>query len=1193
MKTGIQFRSVRARMLFWLLAIALVPLVIVGMIIYMQRASSIKHEAFDKLTAIRDLKVEQLNAWLDEKVGNVKTISQDFEIRGLEQRIHEKQKIQDGTEAISIARKLLDRYLENYGDYHELFVINPISGIVEISTDQSHEGKDESKDLFFTQPLQTREVFVKDIYFSKTLNAPSMSFSIPIFCLSHSGEHIAGILVARVDLKHSLYALLLNRSGMGQTGETLIVNKDVLALNELRWYENAPLKLKIRAKPAFRASQGESGITETADYRDEQVLAAFTNIAGIKWGFVAKQDLKEVYAPIRVLFGNILILLVISAVAVFWLAIFLAGNLSRPVLEMAEVSKKIQGGDISARNSIQSTDELGYLADSFNNMADSISSQIVTIKKAGDDLRKERDTLEGRVQERTLALQQELEERKRAEEALRESEERFRLLVEGVTDYAIFMLDSEGHILSWNTEAERIKGYQQNEIIGQHFSCFYPAEDIEDGKPQRGLRIATTEGRFEEEGWRLRKDGSQFWASVLITALRDEAGQLRGFSKVTRDISERKQAEEALGESEEDARSMSMELALSLSEVFEALKEISSGNPEVRIPETSGIELVTKLKHMVNLTAEELAEIVDLSHEFAMGLAEHFDVLHRVSKGDLDARISGTSQVELLESLKEVTNQMVEDVSAEVAKHERMEEALSKSRDYLDGIINGIYEGLLVIDRNFIIKDLNEPFLKEHGSVREDIIGRPCYEITHKANEPCSGSDHRCPVREVLDTGKPVRVEHIHEDRSGRRLIVELYAVPLLGADGNVEHVVELSQNITERKKAEKEKKKLEANLQRAEKMEVVGTLAGGVAHDLNNILGGLVSYPDLLLMDLPKDSPLRKPILTIQESGQKAAAIVQDLLTLARRGVAVSEVANPNDIVTEYLASPEHERLKSFHPRVQVETRLETDLLNILTSPVHLSKTIMNLVSNAAEALPDGGKVTISTKNQYIDKPVRGYDEVKEGDYVVLTVADNGTGILARDQQRIFEPFYTKKVMGRSGTGLGMAVVWGTVKDHKGYIELKSTEGKGTTFDLYFPVTRKELGKEKAPTSIEEFLGNGETILIVDDVHEQREIASMLLTKLGYSVHTVSSGEEAVEYVKTNSADLLVLDMIMDPGIDGLDTYKKIRELYPEQRAIIASGFSETRRVKQAQKLGAGQYIKKPYTLEKVGVAVKAELDA
>ena len=192
---------------------------------------------------------------------------------------------------------------------------------------------------------------------------------------------------------------------------------------------------------------------------------------------------------------------------------------------------------------------------------------------------------------------------------------------------------------------------------------------------------------------------------------------------------------------------------------------------------------------------------------------------------------------------------------------------------------------------------------------------------------------------------------------------------------------------------------------------------------------------------------------------------------------------------------------------------------------------------------------------------------------------------------ERIFEPFYTKKVMGRSGTGLGMAVVWGTVKDHKGYIDVQSTEGKGTMFTLYFPVTRKEItGKEKA-LAMEEYMGKGESILIVDDVKEQREIASRILKKLDYLVATVSSGEEAVDYMKDNSPDLLILDMIMDPGIDGLETYKRILKLHPGQKAVITSGFSETERVKEAQRLGAVKYIKKPYTMEKIGIAVKKEL--
>jgi hypothetical protein len=214
-----------------------------------------------------------------------------------------------------------------------------------------------------------------------------------------------------------------------------------------------------------------------------------------------------------------------------------------------------------------------------------------------------------------------------------------------------------------------------------------------------------------------------------------------------------------------------------------------------------------------------------------------------------------------------------------------------------------------------------------------------------------------------------------------------------------------------------------------------------------------------------------------------------------------------------------------------------------------------MNIVSNAAEAISGAGKIFISTRSKYIEKPIRGYDDIWEGDYVILTVSDNGIGISSEDIEKIFEPFYTKKEMGRSGSGLGMAVVWGTVKDHKGYIDVQSTKGKGTTFTLYFPVTRKEIDAEKT-VPLKECMGKGESILVVDDIEKQREIASGILNKLGYTVTSVPSGEEAVEYLKNNSADLLVLDMIMAPGMDGLDTYKKSWNLILARKQSLQVAF-------------------------------------
>ena len=403
----------------------------------------------------------------------------------------------------------------------------------------------------------------------------------------------------------------------------------------------------------------------------------------------------------------------------------------------------------------------------------------------------------------------------------------------------------------------------------------------------------------------------------------------------------------------------------------------------------------------------------------------------------------------------------------------------------------------------------------------------------------------------------------------------------------------QLQQEINERKQAEKDKRDLEEKLARSQKMEALGLLAGGVAHDLNNVLSGIVSYPDLLLLELPERSPLRKPILTIQNSGQKAAAIVQDLLTLARRGVTSTEVLNLNDVVADYLASPEYAKLATYHSGVRIETDLYPDLLNVQGSPVHLRKTLMNLVSNAAEAQPEGGSVRVYTVNRYVDRPIRGYQNVREGEYVVLGVADDGAGIAREDLDRIFEPFYTKKVMGRSGTGLGMAVVWGTVQDHRGYIDLTSNEGRGTTFELYFPITREIVVNPRVRRPMQDFMGDGQVVLVVDDVEEQREIATRMLQRLNYEVVTASSGEEAVACMRENRADVLVLDMIMDPGMDGLDTYRAIRRLHPGQKAVIASGFAENERVREAQRLGAGEYVKKPYTLESIGIALKRALHA
>jgi two-component system, cell cycle sensor histidine kinase and response regulator CckA len=400
-----------------------------------------------------------------------------------------------------------------------------------------------------------------------------------------------------------------------------------------------------------------------------------------------------------------------------------------------------------------------------------------------------------------------------------------------------------------------------------------------------------------------------------------------------------------------------------------------------------------------------------------------------------------------------------------------------------------------------------------------------------------------------------------------------------------------LKQEMMEREKARIENQKLEASLKRAEKMEAVGILAGSVAHDLNNILSGIVTYPELILLEMPKNSPLREHILTIQKSGERAAAVVQDLLTLARRGIIDTRALNINHILSDILESPEFLKLADYYPDTEIEIDLQPDLFNLQGSQVHLSKAIMNLITNAMEAMKGLGQLVISTSNLHIHRPTGDYDVMKAGEYATLTISDNGEGIPEEDLNRVFEPFYTRKVMGRSGTGLGLAIVWGTVKDHKGYVDVQSEKGKGTRFTLYFPSTRESICIREPGLNLKDYSGSGENILVIDDVELQRKLCTSMLEKLGYKVNSVSSGEEAIEYLKNHSVDLLILDMILEGGIDGLETYRRILDVHPGQKTIIASGFTESERVKSAQELGAGAYVRKPYAIEALGVTVKNEL--
>ena len=383
---------------------------------------------------------------------------------------------------------------------------------------------------------------------------------------------------------------------------------------------------------------------------------------------------------------------------------------------------------------------------------------------------------------------------------------------------------------------------------------------------------------------------------------------------------------------------------------------------------------------------------------------------------------------------------------------------------------------------------------------------------------------------------------------------------------------------------------KLMKQLHTAQKMEAIGVMAGSVAHDLNNILSGIISYPELILLKVPPNHEIVEDIKMIKEAGHRAVSIVSDLLTISRSVIMKQEISNLNTLIMTYLNSPEFFKLSSLYPNIKIDKNLASDLKNFNCSPVHIIKCLMNLITNGAEAIAPKGNITITTKNIEITENSENLN-LKEGNYIFLSVTDDGPGIPEEDMTHIFEPFYTKKKMNRSGTGLGLAIVWNAVKDHNGEITVQS-DNQGTTFNLYFPaINEKSIKSQATEVGISDFLGSKQQILVVDDDESQRDIACKILKILNYEPVSVESGEKALEYLVNHPTQLIILDMLMDPGINGLTTYKRILQQYPEQKAIIVSGYAEKELIQKSKDLGIKQFLSKPYTIPQLGKAIKQAL--
>jgi PAS domain S-box-containing protein len=440
--------------------------------------------------------------------------------------------------------------------------------------------------------------------------------------------------------------------------------------------------------------------------------------------------------------------------------------------------------------------------------------------------------------------------------------------------------------------------------------------------------------------------------------------------------------------------------------------------------------------------------------------------------------------------------------------------------------------------------------------------------------------------KKTFETGS-ADLEAEQVTRSGDRIPVEIRA-QLIVVD-NEDAILCTCREITERKKQEEENRNLQELLHRASKMKAIGLMAGGIAHDLNNILAGVTGYPELMLLGLPPDSKLRKPLKAVLHSGRRASAVVTELLTMARGVASVKKPHDCNNLIEEFLATPEAIKITEDYPNVQIITRLGKDTGSITCSPIHIQKCIMNLLFNAVEVAKDKTRswVEIVTDRPSLSADVLDNLNLSPGDYVRIFIKDNGSGISKQDIEKIFEPFYSKKILGRSGTGLGLTVVWNVVHEHHGAVRVESS-GQGTTFTIYLPATNKtelETADDSTPWEGQ----SAGHILVVDDEPQLRDIASAMLATFGYTTKTVNSGEEAIAVMQKETFDLVLIDMMMEPGMNGRQTYEKIIKITPGQKALIVSGYSKNDEVTRALALGAGGFIKKPYSMSELLRAVQS----
>jgi signal transduction histidine kinase/CheY-like chemotaxis protein/HAMP domain-containing protein len=507
----------------------------------------------------------------------------------------------------------------------------------------------------------------------------------------------------------------------------------------------------------------------------------------------------------------------------------------------------------------------------------------------------------------------------------------------------------------------------------------------------------------------------------------------------------------------------------------------------------------------------------------------------KVSRGDLTQKAVVANNDEIGE-LADSFNVMLTRLVATI-------DDLKREKDFVRNTIESLSHPFYVID----VKDYTIKLANSAANFGDFKPSATCYQLTHKVDSPCDGKDHPCVIEEVKKTRGPVMVEHRHQNKNNEIAIYEIYGYPIFDEQGEIAQVIEYNFDVTE-------KKVLETQLIQSQKLEAIGSLTGGVAHDFNNFLTPIIGYSQLILNTLADDDPLRPRLQAINEAGEKAADLTRQLLAFSRKQVMEIKIINLNELIADMV-----KMLKRLvGENIEMQQNLGDTIGNIKADPGQVTQIIMNLTVNARDVMPEGGTLFYETDSIILDEDYcRVHEDISPGSYVVFSVTDTGTGMTTAIQDKIFEPFFTTKKKGE-GTGLGLSTVYGIVKQLGGYIFVYSEPDNGTTFKIYFPEVNEEketLREEKKPV----MQRGTETILAVDDEPTIRQFVYDTLAPLGYDMILAESGKDAIDKAKSagRDIDLLLTDVIM-PGMNGKELADKLEIIFPAMKSVFMSGYTD-----------------------------------